>query len=149
MDIGKKIRQLRLQNDLTLEDLASRSELTKGFLSQLERDLTSPSISTLEDILEELVGEIWDEHDEVSPEIEQKSENECTILGNTNVDKLFETLDIEATEDDMQTITVNGWVMNHLGRIPAKHDSFEYQGYQFTVLEMDEKRIEKIHIIKL
>ena len=52
MDIGKKIRELRLQNDLTLEDLASRSELTKGFLSQLERNLTSPSISTLEDILE-------------------------------------------------------------------------------------------------
>ena len=106
-------------------------------------------IITLEDILEELVGEIWDEHDEVSPEIEQKSENECIILGNTNVDKLFETLDLKATEDDMQTITVNGWVMNHIGRIPEKNDSFEYQGYQFTVLEMDEKRIDKIHIIKL
>jgi len=54
VDIGKKIKELRLQNDLTLEDLASRSELTKGFLSQLERNLTSPSISTLEDILEAL-----------------------------------------------------------------------------------------------
>lgn len=54
MDIGKKIKELRLQNDLTLEDLASRSELTKGFLSQLERNLASPSISTLEDILEAL-----------------------------------------------------------------------------------------------
>ena len=54
MDIGKKIRELRISNSLTLEELASRSELTKGFLSQLERDLTSPSISTLEDILEAL-----------------------------------------------------------------------------------------------
>lgn len=54
MDIGKKIKELRLQNDLTLENLASRSELTKGFLSQVERNLTSPSISTLEDILEAL-----------------------------------------------------------------------------------------------
>ncbi len=54
MDIGKKIRQLRIQNDLTLEALASRSELTKGFLSQVERNLTSPSISTLKDILEAL-----------------------------------------------------------------------------------------------
>lgn len=54
MDIGKKLRELRLQNDLTLEDLASRSELTKGFLSQVERNLTSPSISTLTDILEAL-----------------------------------------------------------------------------------------------
>ena len=54
MDIGRKIKELRLQNDLTLENLASRSELTKGFLSQVERNLTSPSISTLEDILEAL-----------------------------------------------------------------------------------------------
>lgn len=54
MEIGHKIKELRLRNNLTLEELASRSELTKGFLSQLERDLTSPSISTLEDILEAL-----------------------------------------------------------------------------------------------
>ena len=54
MDIGKKLKELRLQNDLTLGDLASRSELTKGFLSQVERNLTTPSISTLEDILEAL-----------------------------------------------------------------------------------------------
>ena len=54
MDIGKRIRQLRVQNDLTLEELASRTELTKGFLSQLERNLASPSIATLEDIAEAL-----------------------------------------------------------------------------------------------
>lgn len=54
IDIGRRIRQLRIKNDLTLEELASRTELTKGFLSQLERDLTSPSIQTLEDIAEAL-----------------------------------------------------------------------------------------------
>lgn len=54
MEIGQKIKDLRLKNSLTLEELASRSELTKGFLSQVERDLASPSISTLSDILEAL-----------------------------------------------------------------------------------------------
>ena len=54
MDIGKRIRQLRIKNDLTLEELASRCELTKGYLSQLERNLASPSIQTLEDITEAL-----------------------------------------------------------------------------------------------
>jgi transcriptional regulator with XRE-family HTH domain len=54
MNIGEKIKELRISNDLTLQELASRSELTKGFLSQVERNLTSPSISTLEDILEAL-----------------------------------------------------------------------------------------------
>ena len=54
MDFGKKLKELRQQKELTLEDLASRSELTKGFLSQVERNLTAPSIATLEDILEAL-----------------------------------------------------------------------------------------------
>ena len=54
MDIGSKVKRLRQANGLTLEELANRSELTKGFLSQLERDLTSPSVATLEDILEAL-----------------------------------------------------------------------------------------------
>lgn len=54
MNIGQKIKELRMQNNLTLEELANRCELTKGFLSQLERNLTSPSIATLDDILEAL-----------------------------------------------------------------------------------------------
>lgn len=52
MKIGNKIKQLRIQINLTQEELANRSELSKGFISQIERDLTSPSISTLVDILE-------------------------------------------------------------------------------------------------
>lgn len=54
MDIGKKLKQLRIKKQLTLEDVANRSELSKGFLSQLENNNCSPSISTLEDILEVL-----------------------------------------------------------------------------------------------
>lgn len=54
MEIGDKIKRLRVQNGLTQEELADRSELTKGFISQVERNLTSPSISTLIDILEGL-----------------------------------------------------------------------------------------------
>ena len=54
IDIGQRIKQLRIKNGLTLQELASRTELTKGFLSQLERNLTSPSLQTLEDIAEAL-----------------------------------------------------------------------------------------------
>lgn len=54
MDIGSKIKRLRRKNQLTLEDVANRSELSKGFLSQVENNLSSPSIATLEDILEVL-----------------------------------------------------------------------------------------------
>ena len=66
IDIGEKIRELRVKNGLTQEELADRAELSKGFISQLERNLTSPSISTLEDILQCLgvtVGEFFAEED--------------------------------------------------------------------------------------
>ena len=101
-------------------------------------------IITLEDILEELVGEIWDEYDEVSSEIEKKSETEYIVLGSANIDKVFEVLNIEVADEEMQSGIVNGWIMNELGRVPEKEDSFEYKGYQITILKMDEKRVEKV-----
>ena len=52
MIIGEKIKQLRLKNNLTQEDLADRAELTKGYISQIERELTSPAITTLVDLLQ-------------------------------------------------------------------------------------------------
>ncbi|HZJ87473.1 MAG TPA: XRE family transcriptional regulator [Erysipelothrix sp.] len=54
MEIGRKIKHLRIKNGLTIEDLAGRTELSKGFISQIENDLTSPSIATLSDIVEVL-----------------------------------------------------------------------------------------------
>lgn len=58
MEIGKKIKRMRLRLGLTQEELASRTELSKGFISQLERDITSPSIATLMDILEALGSDV-------------------------------------------------------------------------------------------
>ncbi len=102
-------------------------------------------IITLEDILEELVGEIWDEHDEVNAEIEKVSETEYIVLGNANLDKVFETLGIEETEEENSAV-VNGWIMNQLGKVPSKEDSFEYKDYVVKVLEMDVNRVEKVLI---
>lgn len=60
MEIGKKIKRLRLANGLTIEELANRSELSKGFISQVERDLTSPSVATLQDLVEALGSSMHD-----------------------------------------------------------------------------------------
>lgn len=68
MKIGEKIRRLRVKNSLTQEELANRCELTKGFISQLERDLTSPSIATLMDILEGLGTNVRDFFNEIEEE---------------------------------------------------------------------------------
>ncbi len=105
-------------------------------------------IITLEDILEELVGEIWDEHDEVSDDIEIKSQDEWIVSGMAKVEKLFEQLNIEADDTDAQSVIVNGWIMNELGQIPQKGDSFEYKDYRITVSEMTENRVEKALVKK-
>lgn len=68
MQIGEKIKRMRLQLGLTQEELAARTELSKGFISQLERDLTSPSIATLMDILETLGSDISSFFNEAPPE---------------------------------------------------------------------------------
>ena len=79
-------------------------------------------ILTLEDILEELVGEIWDEHDEVVREVEPLSENVYRVSGKTNVERLFESLGYEQ-EFDVQT--VSGWIMELLERIPEAGDTVD------------------------
>lgn len=106
-------------------------------------------IITLEDILEELVGEIWDEHDEVSQEIERKSENEYVVSGNANLEKLFETMDIELSEEEGHVVVVNGWIMNQLGKVPEVDDSFDYEGYHVKVMEMEGMRVAKARITKV
>ena len=68
MKIGHKIKELRVMNGLTQSELADRSELTKGFISQVERDLTSPSIATLVDILQVLGTSLGDFFQEDAPE---------------------------------------------------------------------------------
>lgn len=102
-------------------------------------------IVTMEDILEELVGEIWDEHDEVTHDVEKISETEYHVLGSANIEDVFEILEIE--EEELKVLTVSGWIMDTLGRIPEKGDHFEYKNLQVTVLLMDDKRVDKVQII--
>lgn len=105
-------------------------------------------IITLEDILEELVGEIWDEHDEVSQDIIVKSEKECLVSGNANLEKVFDFLNLEMDEEHIDALTVNGWLMDILGRVPKENDVITYEDVTLTVLEMDEKRVEKVQIVR-
>ena len=101
-------------------------------------------IVTLEDIIEEIVGEIWDEHDEVTHDIVKISDEEYTILGTTNVDAVFEELDMN---DELDVQTVSGWAMDVLGRVPEVGDSFEYKNLKIKVTEMNGKRVEKVQLL--
>ncbi len=103
-------------------------------------------IVTLEDIVEQLVGDIWDEHDEVTSYIEKISDTEYSVSGSMDVELLFTQLGVEAQEE-MDILTVSGWVMAQLNRLPKQGDYFEYEFLNVTVLEMEEKRVKQIKII--
>lgn len=104
-------------------------------------------IVTMEDILEELVGEIWDEHDEVQSDISETSENEFKVLGSTSLTDFcdyFDTGDI-----DSESSTVGGWVMDMLGKVPVMGDEITYENLQITVVKTEFRRITELKVVKL
>lgn len=103
-------------------------------------------IVTMEDILEELVGDIWDEHDEVVEELRQTGEDSYRVSGSAELDEVFERFDIAC---ESESVTLSGWVMEQLGRIPKPGDSFSFDGLSFTVLSVDSRRVAEVEIKKL
>ncbi|MBE7013411.1 MAG: HlyC/CorC family transporter [Ruminococcaceae bacterium] len=101
-------------------------------------------IVTMEDILEELVGEIWDEHDEVIEKFNLVGEN--TYLVDCAVD-FEEFCEFFGIEDEAENLSLNGWVMDKLDKIPEVEDSFDFEHLNVTVKEVDYHRTEKIQVI--
>jgi CBS domain containing-hemolysin-like protein len=105
---------------------------------------STAGIVTLEDILEEIVGEIWDEHDEKIEEFKEVGEKEYSAKGKANISKIFDELDID---EEPEALTVNGWAMTVLGRIPQENDVFEASGLRVEITTMDGHRIETVRIL--
>ena len=104
---------------------------------------STAGIVTLEDILEEIVGEIWDEHDEIIQEIKEVGDKEYVVSGRANIENFFSELDID---EEIESVTVGGWAMEVLGKIPEVGDSFEEYGIAVEVTEMDGRRVESVHV---
>lgn len=103
-------------------------------------------IVTMEDILEELVGEIWDEHDEVIEEFTKVSEDTYRIKCSADLDEMLEMFELDVDDTETDSVTVSGWVMEQLGHIPVEGDSFEYENLSVTVSSVDNQRVLEITV---
>ena len=102
-------------------------------------------IITLEDILEELVGEIWDEHDEVTEDFRKQSDGSWIVLGSAGVDDLYERLGLPEDED-IDSNTVNGLVQEKTCRLPKVGDRFTLGGYDGVVTRTAKRRVTEVRL---
>lgn len=149
-------------NDITeiIQDVAHFSDLKliSEALRDMQRSKThlavvldqyggTKGIVTLEDIIEELVGEIYDENDEVIPSIVKISENEYEVSGDLSISDMLDQLGLDEDMIESTYTSVGGWVTEILEHIPEQNETAEYGAFKITVLQVKEQSVEKIRLI--
>ena len=145
-----------LQEVMTPPIFIHQSEKIRDLLNQLRAAKThiavvideyggTLGIVTMEDILEELVGEIWDEHDEVQESFKMLSENTYLADCMVNLDEFADCFDVEI---ESESVSLGGWVMEQLGGIPEVGENFTYENLHITVTELDAHRVSYVTVIK-
>lgn len=154
--VGSGITTAPIKDIISPVLFVHQSERADDLLKKLQREKSHMAvvvdeyggtlgIVTMEDILEQLVGDIWDEHDEVVEEFKELDENTFIIDCNMNLDDFCEEFDIE-TESD--SVSVGGWVAEQIGNIPNVNDSFVFENLVVTVTATDSHRASVIKVEK-
>ena len=128
-----------------VSDLLKLLQKTKSHMAVVVDEYDGvQGIVTMEDILEELVGEIWDEHDEVVEEYRALPDGGYLVDGGANLDDMLELFDVHKEYDP---VTVNGWVREELGRFPKAGDSFECDNLIVTVEKAEKRRATEVRVV--
>lgn len=134
----------------------SHTKISK-LLNQLQKNKTHMAIVldeyggtlgivTMEDILEELVGEIWDEHDVEIAHYFKEDDTTYIVNGNAPTDIIFELFNHEDEKDNFEANTVSGWILEYLGEIPISGTTFKFKNLQIDILQSTVKKINKVRI---
>ncbi|MBQ3403911.1 MAG: HlyC/CorC family transporter [Oscillospiraceae bacterium] len=99
---------------------------------------------TIEDVLEQIVGEIWDESDEIENEIVQLSENEYELDGDLSINDFLDLVGRDEDDMEIESATVGGWATEALGHYPSEGEQFRSDNLTLTVTEVDGLRVEKV-----
>lgn len=101
-------------------------------------------VVTMEDVLEQIVGDIWDESDTVAPEVVQHTDSEYELDGSMVLSDFLELVGIDEDEVEAESNTVGGWTLEMFGDYPSPGDSFTYRNLTVTVLSMDGRRVGRV-----
>lgn len=140
------VKPLYIQKSENINDLLKILQKTKSHIAVVVDEFGGThGIVTMEDILEELVGEIWDEHDEVVEFLKEVGEKIFEVDCSMDFDDFCEKLEIECETD---SVSVGGWVMEQLGKIPEQEETFSFENLDVTILETDSNRVIKIKVVQ-
>lgn len=107
-------------------------------------------VVSMEDVMEQIVGDIWDETDEVVDEVVERPDGRYELEGDTTIATFLETLELpEEALEDIDSETVGGWAIETLEHFPEAGESFDWRDYHVTVVEADELRVEKLLVEKI
>lgn len=106
-------------------------------------------IVTIEDLVEELVGEIWDEDEEIEAPYKKVDDSTFELSGDYSLEDLSALLSIRESEFDSESVSLGGWIFERLGKIPNDGEAFEFNGYKFKILDVSEQRITLVSVTRI
>lgn len=145
-DLGPLVRKVQfVPEGKKIDDLLREFQLSKKHMAVVVDEYGGTSgIVTLEDILEEIVGEIRDEHDYETPLIEQISPGSYSIAGRMNLEDLEEALGVSLPTEEVDTL--GGFLYNLIERVPDEGEEIDYQGMRFRIHRLDGQRIAEVRL---
>ncbi len=141
-DIVKDV--IPVHKAIKIRDLLKLLQESKSHMAVVADDYGGTlGIITMEDIIEELVGDIWDEHDEILEEIVELEDGKYKVLCTAALERALETFGVRAEVDEN---TVGGWVSSELDKIPEEGDAFSYMNLDVVVTKTDARRVVEIEV---